>query len=80
MSTPVESIRRYHADLKAIRHDIHAHPELAFQENRTSELVARKLTEWGIPVHKGLAKTGVVGVIEGRKKGGRGSFRRHIRL
>ena len=71
MSTPVESIRRHHADLKAIRRDIHAHPELAFQENRTSELVLKYLRQWGVEAHAGLAKTGVVGVIEGRKKGGR---------
>ena len=65
--TPVEKIRAYHAELKAIRHDIHAHPELAFQENRTSDLVAQRLAAWGVEVHRGLAKTGVVGVVRGRK-------------
>jgi amidohydrolase len=52
--------------LRAIRRDIHAHPELCFQEERTSELVANTLAQWGIEVHRGLGKTGVVGVIEGR--------------
>lgn len=52
--------------VRAIRRDIHAHPELCFQEERTSELVAKTLTQWGIEVHRGLGKTGVVGVIQGR--------------
>ena len=51
------------ADLAAIRHDIHAHPELAFNEARTAELVARELTAYGLEVHRGLAKTGVVGIL-----------------
>src|SRR5258706_11121451 len=67
LSAPVEKIRGYHAELKAIRRDIHAHPELAFQENRTSDLVAGQLASWGIEVHRGLAKTGLVGVVKGRK-------------
>jgi amidohydrolase len=69
MSNPVEKIRSYHAELRAIRHDIHAHPELAFQENRTADLVADRLASWGIEVHRGLAKTGLVGVVRGRKTG-----------
>ncbi|HEY6824371.1 MAG TPA: amidohydrolase, partial [Steroidobacteraceae bacterium] len=67
MTTPVERIRSYHAELKALRRDLHAHPELAFEENRTSALVAERLASWGIEVHRGLAKTGVVGVVKGRK-------------
>lgn len=66
MSSPVEAIRRHHAELTALRRDLHAHPELGFQEQRTSELVAAKLAAWGIEVHRGLAKTGVVGVLRGR--------------
>ena len=69
VNSPVEKIRSYHAELRAIRHDIHAHPELAFQENRTSELVADRLSSWGIEVHRGLAKTGLVGVVKGKKAG-----------
>jgi hippurate hydrolase len=44
-----------------IRRNIHAHPELRFEEKRTAELVAEALSSWGIPVFKGLGKTGVVG-------------------
>jgi hippurate hydrolase len=69
VTSPVEKIRSYHAELRAIRHDIHAHPELAFQESRTSELVADRLSSWGIEVHRGLAKTGLVGVVKGKKTG-----------
>ena len=72
MNNPVERIRSYHAELKAIRHDLHAHPELAFEENRTSSVVAEKLAGWGIEVHRGLAKTGVVGVIKGKTNSGKG--------
>ncbi|TXT40564.1 MAG: hippurate hydrolase [Comamonadaceae bacterium] len=50
--------------LTALRRDIHAHPELCFQEQRTSDLVAAKLSEWGIPIHRGLGGTGVVGIIQ----------------
>lgn len=51
------------ADLTALRRDIHAHPELAFGEVRTSDLVARELAAYGLEVHRGLAKTGVVGIL-----------------
>ena len=53
-------------EIQALRRDIHAHPELSFEELRTSELVADRLAAWGIDVHRGLGKTGVVGVIRGR--------------
>jgi amidohydrolase len=67
LSSPVEQIRANHAELRAIRRDIHAHPELAFQESRTSQLVADRLAAWGIEVHRGLAKTGLVGVVKGKR-------------
>jgi len=51
--------------LGALRRDIHAHPELGYQEQRTSDLVAATLSGWGIPVHRGLGKTGVVGILKG---------------
>jgi amidohydrolase len=50
-------------ELTGIRRDIHAHPELAYDEHRTSDMVAAKLTEWGLEVHRGLGKTGVVGTL-----------------
>jgi len=66
MTQPVEHIRRFHQELTALRRDLHAHPELAFKEQRTSDLVAQKLSGWGVEVHRGLATTGVVGAIRGR--------------
>ena len=52
------------ADIAAIRRDLHAHPELCFQEVRTADVVAAKLAEWGIPIHRGLGTTGVVGIVK----------------
>ena len=52
-----------------LRRDIHAHPELCFEEVRTADLVAEQLTLWGVPMHRGLGKTGVVGIIHGRDGG-----------
>jgi hippurate hydrolase len=71
MTSPVETIRRYHDELTGIRRDLHAHPELSFQEQRTSTLVAEYLKKLGIETHTGIAKTGVVGVVKGRKNGGK---------
>ena len=51
------------ADMLALRHDLHAHPELAYQEHRTGDIVAARLTEWGYEVHRGLGETGVVGTL-----------------
>ena len=59
----IESIIADAASITAIRRDLHAHPELCFEEVRTSDVIANALTEWGIPVHRGLGKTGVVGII-----------------
>lgn len=52
-------------ELIDIRHDLHKHPEIAFQEERTSRVVAEKLNAWGLEVHTGIARTGVVGVLRG---------------
>jgi hippurate hydrolase len=60
----IDSLVTQAASLAALRRDIHAHPELCFQEQRTSDLVATKLTEWGIPIHRGLGTTGVVGILK----------------
>ena len=65
----IDNIVAQAAAMTAIRRDIHAHPETCFEEHRTSELVATLLTEWGIEVHRGLGKTGVVGLIRGRDGG-----------
>lgn len=62
-----EQITARHDALTRIRHDIHAHPELAFEEHRTAELVARELERICVEVHRGIGRTGVVGVI---RKGG----------
>ena len=51
--------------IQEIRRNIHAHPELRFEENRTSQLVAEALSSWGIEVFRGLGKTGVVGRLVG---------------
>ncbi|WP_430396547.1 M20 aminoacylase family protein [Ferrovibrio sp.] len=68
----LNSLKGIEAELIRIRRDIHKHPETAFEEVRTADLVAAKLTEWGIPVHRGLAKTGVVGTLHGSgNEGGR---------
>lgn len=52
------------SSIRNIRHDIHAHPELSFEEVRTADLVASTLSDWGIPIHRGLGKTGVLGIIK----------------
>jgi amidohydrolase len=60
----LDSIVTQAAGIASLRRDIHAHPELCFQEVRTADLVAAKLTEWGIPIHRGLGTTGVVGIVK----------------
>jgi amidohydrolase len=59
----IAELRDYQPELTAIRRDIHAHPELAFSEIRTADLVAARLGEFGCTVERGLARTGVVGTI-----------------
>jgi hippurate hydrolase len=60
----IDAIVSQRDNLAALRRDIHAHPELCFKEVRTADLVASKLTEWGIPIHRGLGTTGVVGILK----------------
>ena len=67
----INRIAEFHDDMTSWRRDIHAHPETAFEEVRTAEIVAAKLESWGIDVHRGLAKTGVVGTLRGAGDGGR---------
>ena len=70
----INSLITHAAEISAIRRDLHAHPELCFEEVRTADVVAGKLTGWGIPVHRGMGTTGVVGIVHGRDGGacGRG--------
>src|SRR5436309_8889608 len=60
----IDPIIAFQSELQQIRRDIHAHPELCFEEQRTAEVVAKKLTEWGIPILRGMGVTGVVGIIK----------------
>jgi hippurate hydrolase len=60
----VEPILAQQSALETIRRDIHAHPELCYEEQRTADVVASRLTEWNIPVVRGLGVTGVVGIIK----------------
>jgi hippurate hydrolase len=59
----IDQLKRNQPEMTAWRRDIHAHPETAFEETRTAQLVAEKLASFGIEVHRGLAKTGVVGTL-----------------
>jgi hippurate hydrolase len=59
----LDKVRTYHADLTAIRRDIHAHPELGLETLRTADIVARLLESWGIEVHRLVNGAGVVGVL-----------------
>src|SRR6195952_123218 len=67
----IERIEGFADELTAIRRDLHAHPEIGFEEVRTSGIVADKLKQWGIEVHRGLGTTGVVGVLKGKGNSGR---------
>ena len=64
----IDSIVTQAAGIAAVRRDIHAHPELCFEEVRTADVVAAQLTEWGIPVIRGLGGTGVA-AEEGQQAG-----------
>ena len=70
----VSRIAALNDEMTRWRRDIHAHPELGFEEKRTSELVAAKLAEFGVEVHRGIGRTGVVGVLRA------GSSRRSVGL
>ncbi len=67
--SPLDAIRRHHAELTAFRRDLHANPELGMAEHRTAEKVATALEALGIEVHRGVGGTGVVGVL----RSGRGN-------
>src|SRR5687767_13361103 len=67
----IPQIEAFAQELTAIRQDFHAHPEIGFEEVRTSGIVAEKLRGWGIETHHAIGKTGVVGVLHGTKGAGR---------
>ena len=67
----VNRIADFHKDLTAWRHELHAHPETAFEERQTAEFVAQRLQEFGLNVERGLAGTGVVGTLKGNAPGHR---------
>lgn len=59
-----QELKEWFEDLKKIRHDLHAHPEIGFDTVRTSDIVAGYLIEWGYDVHRGIGKTGLVGQLK----------------
>ena len=65
----LEPFLDWQSEIQAIRRDLHAHPELCYEEKRTADVVAEALQKWGIPTHRGLGGTGVVGIITGRTPG-----------
>ena len=58
------AISSYLPEFMALRHDLHQHPELGFEETRTSGVVARELEKAGVEVHTGWAGTGIIGVLK----------------
>ena len=60
----IDSLTTQASSIAAVRRQIHANPELCFKEVQTADLVAAKLTEWGIPIHRGMGTTGVVGIVK----------------
>ncbi|QHE87638.1 M20 aminoacylase family protein [Hydrogenophaga sp. BPS33] len=71
MSTLLNVAQQGLDEIIAIRRDIHAHPELGFEETRTAAVIAEKLRSWGVEVTEGIATTGVVGTVRGRRAGAR---------
>ncbi len=69
MPSPIDHIATFHAELTAFRRDLHAHPELGFEEVRTAGVIEQALKRLGIETHSGIGQTGVVGVIRGRSDG-----------
>ncbi|MBV8850493.1 MAG: amidohydrolase [Methylobacteriaceae bacterium] len=63
MTRPLDHVRAFHQEMTAWRRDFHAHPEIGFEEERTSAAVAAKLAAFGCEVHRNVGKTGVVGVL-----------------
>jgi hippurate hydrolase len=66
LPSPIDHISTFHAELTAFRRDLHAHPELGFEEVRTASVIEQALNRLGIETHSGIGKTGLVGVIKGK--------------
>jgi len=69
MEKIISAVEQYFPYAQSLRRDFHMHPELGFQEFRTAGIVARELTELGYEIKTGVAKTGVVALLEGEKPG-----------
>ena len=67
----INRIADFQAEMAAWRQDLHRHPETAFEEHRTAELVAQRLESFGIAIELGVARTGVIGTLQGARPGGR---------
>src|ERR1700740_2170333 len=67
----INRIAEFHAEMTQWRHQIHAHPETAFEEHQTAELVAGLLESFGVSVDRGIARTGVIGTLKGSLPGTR---------
>ena len=67
----IAALKAYEPELIEIRHDIHRYPEVGFEETRTAALVAERLRSWGLDVTEGMARTGVVATLKGRRAGQR---------
>ena len=65
---PVEFLRHQHPELIALRRDLHAHPELGFEEHRTAQVVTGELDKLGVEYHTGIGRTGVVAVVRGGRQ------------
>jgi hypothetical protein len=75
----LEAIRAFEDEMVAIRHQIHANPEMAYEEFATADLVAERLQRWGYEVHRGLGGTGVVGTLRAALSTAHRPARRHGR-
>ena len=60
----IESILADAAQIAAVRRDLHAHPELCFEERRTADVIAKQLSDWGVPIHRGMGTTGIVAIFK----------------
>src|SRR6266851_1291721 len=67
----INRIADFQPEMADWRHEVHAHPETAFEEHQTAELVAGLLQSFGIAVDRGVARTGVIGTLAGSRPGGR---------